>query len=499
MFTCGRRISTKRGGGLWALRPFRPAIALAAAALAMAVAWWGPGVSVAQAACAFEFCFNSLTTTPTPGVVTTVPGQASALAVTWNLRVNASGVTTDGPFFFGLTGVPVSALGCFTAAPTTTCPPPANVPLLGRVTVALTGTPVIVPPAFFPYSVVRTSTAAESFLIPQDVILKAQKLGLTQFFYTRVFSIVAFGTPTTSTQRPVSVRVQGSAGGPFAINRMEIFFERGRNDITVPRDTAGLKVFVDIRYSGTGTLRARWRVAEPGARTGLAEQLAARPFASATDTRFPLDDWRILADIRRTLTFGDRIVLQSPEAPSIPTFITGLHLVTLEILQGQPGDPSFLFQFPVARYLVLPGGVAPRTLAATGVRLASPADGAQLPLEPPTFAWSGYPGSAQYRVEVFEVVPGSGGLRPPPGPFADGLTPTAGADAAARALARMGAVGPTVLTALARGDADRLTLHQAYLQRFKPHQEYLWRVVALSGSGDALATSPFRTFSFRGP
>ena len=117
-------------------------------------------------------------------------------------------------------------------------------------------------------------------------------------------------------------------------------------------------------------------------------------------------------EVYRTVTFGGQVVLESPEAPGLPAFAAGQHLVTLEILQGQSGDPAFGFQFPIARYFVGGGGAAARRGVAAlaplvTVRLQAPEDGAQLPLEPPTFTWLATPGAAQYRLEIFEADPGT--------------------------------------------------------------------------------------------
>ena len=93
--------------------------------------------------------------------------------------------------------------------------------------------------------------------------------------------------------------------------------------------------------------------------------------------------------MRRTLTFGDRTVVESPSAPSLPAFVTGQHLIALEILQDLPGDPVFPFQFPVARYFVEDRGA--RGLGAAGLGVGGWRGG---PPRRPTGRGAARPGAA---------------------------------------------------------------------------------------------------------
>jgi hypothetical protein len=316
--------------------------------------------------------------------------------------------------------------------------------------------------------------APETILIPSALLDRAVRLGLRTVYYRRAWLAETPQVVLPTNAATVTVRIATDASGPFAITRLELYFEGGLSTITVPRGREALKATADIRYSGTGTIRARWRVAEPGNRTIPAEQLAARVLQTPPG-RYPMDDWRILADLRRTVTFGDRILLPSPDAPSLPTFLTGPHLVTLEILQGQPGDPFFNFQYPIARYFVTSSGPTAAGGSILALRLAAPDDGARLPLAPPSFAWSPIPGVAQYRLEIYEVNPTATSMG---------------------AVTRLGQTGQRIVGAVTQGGATTYSLHPAYLGRFRPGSFYLWKVVALSGSGDPVSASALRTFSF---
>jgi hypothetical protein len=119
----------------------------------------------------------------------------------------------------------------------------------------------------------------------------------------------------------------GSAFATFSIARVELMFQNQRREITVPLDTPDLAVYADIRYNGTGALKAQWEVAEPG---------------MADTTGF-----RVLETIQEFVPFGDRVVIQRPRVPPLPTHSPGEYQVALRIM-----EPPAAFALPVARYFV---------------------------------------------------------------------------------------------------------------------------------------------------
>ncbi len=463
-------------------RPLRPSPRAWAGPLAALACWWAGGAAAEGAAFA---------TTVAPTGANVVLQQPSVVGLRWAVAiVGAPGST-----------VALSPQGCFTTLPTT-CPPPAAIPDLGRVNVPLTGTLV---------TGTGTSTAPESLLIPQTASLRAQQLGINTFFYNRTFTV---STIAGAASAALTAHLGSSAYGNFSIARVEIYFAEGRRDITVRRGTQGLKAYADIRFNGTGTLRGRWLVAEPGVRgtladldvgglVGVPQNRVGTPDGIVT-TRPRLDDWRILSHVERTIRYGDRIVLESPDVPGLPTSNTGTHLVRLEIFQerifagGFVTDAPVGIQLPVARYYVegeAPGGLVAR--AGTAVRLAAPEDGAILPVTPPTFSWLTVPGAAQYRVEIFEADPRAGvvgGISGDPSVELYRSGP-----GALRAVTLMDAVGPRIFSGVTRRAVTSFSLHSRYLGRFRPGQVYLWKVVAVDDRGDAIGTSPLRVFSFRTP
>ena len=155
--------------------------------------------------------------------------QPSAVFVTWNVQ-SASGDPVTA----------VSEEGLFVLGDQT----------LGRVTTFLTAS---VP-------VGGTGTATETLLIPPDVSNRAFKLNAPTFFYQRTFR----STSDNSTgQSSLSCRLSTSAYGNFSIAAITLFFENQRGESTFDQNDSKARAFAEVRYNGTGLLRAVWEVQEP--------------------------------------------------------------------------------------------------------------------------------------------------------------------------------------------------------------------------------------------
>lgn len=123
--------------------------------------------------------------------------------------------------------------------------------------------------------------------------------------------------------------VVGAVGpsAPFTITYLALRWEDGRVRRTVTQGDTGLVAYADLKFEGTGILRAQWLV------DGV-------PFRS-----FSLP-----------LNFAHRLTLASGQTPpgplpfSLPTSIPGEHSVTLKVFQ-----PDLAFEVPVIRYFVTLG------------------------------------------------------------------------------------------------------------------------------------------------
>jgi len=106
-------------------------------------------------------------------------------------------------------------------------------------------------------------------------------------------------------------------GAGLKIEKMSIYFENDRPEITVKRNYP-LKAFVEIECSGDGLLVGQWEV-----------------------------DGYFLANINMTISSGYRLLIESPDIPQIPTFVSGTHRIRLVIT-----NPSLGITFPTAIYFV---------------------------------------------------------------------------------------------------------------------------------------------------
>ena len=304
----------------------------------------------------------------------------------------------------------------------------------------------------------------ETLLIQQDVTRRAQARGHVQFFYCRTYTLPS-GTMATAN---VTCLPGGSAFANFSIARVEIVFQNQRREITVPLDTPDLTVYADIRYNGTGALKAQWAVAEPG----------------MADTA----GFRVLETIQEFVPFGDRIVIQRPRVPPLPTHIPGEYQVALQIL-----EPAAGFELPVARYFV---EAREHPQRAHLIRLVEPAAGARVPLGNIKFRWEEVPGIAQYRLEVAEAEP-----LPAPGiasrllegmPTPSRTTPTPQSHVAGQ----LTLPGPPVLVALTPADTPVYQPQANQRQKLRPGVLYAWRILALDTRGQVVGASALHQFTY---
>ena len=98
---------------------------------------------------------------------------------------------------------------------------------------------------------------------------------------------------------------------------MSIYFENDRPEITVKRNYP-LKAYAEIEYAGDGLLVGQWEV-----------------------------DGEFLANINMTISSGYRLVIEFPDIPQIPTFVSGTHRIRLVIT-----NPSLGISSPTAIYFV---------------------------------------------------------------------------------------------------------------------------------------------------
>ena len=199
---------------------------------------------------------------------------------------------------------------------------------------------------------------SETLAVPQVVAERSLRGGSPTFNFQRVFS----GNNLTVTAA-VPMRVVSSAVGPFSLRRVELTFENGRGEITIPKDFEKLKAIANVEFNGSGLLEATWEV-----------------------------DGRTLTIIREFLTFGSLVTITTPAIPPLPTFEPGLHRVAFRII-----SPPATFEIPTITYFVTTATAPSET-----IELIAPTDRTRLPQSPVTFEWKDVSGMAQYRIEITE-------------------------------------------------------------------------------------------------
>ncbi len=212
---------------------------------------------------------------------------------------------------------------------------------------------------------ITTGTVSETVVIPVAVIRRAEQLGINRFQYRRQFNMSSCFTPAAPDIGLVQILVTGEATAAFSVNRLQIYFQNHRAEITVKKDQPGLKAFVDIRFAGSGLLQGFWEV-----------------------------DGRVLAYINQHLVYGRQVTLESPDIPALPTIDTGTHIVRFIIT-----NPTATVTPPEAIYFVTAEEFARRP-----IRLISPKDKSEVDYLPVTFKWEGRDLPTTYLVEFLEEV-----------------------------------------------------------------------------------------------
>ncbi len=124
----------------------------------------------------------------------------------------------------------------------------------------------------------------------------------------------------TACTATLSVAVTASVGplAPFAVTYGRLRFENGTTNIQVGQGASGVAAYADLKYEGTGLLQVEWRVDGTSVKTDAL-----------------------------SLTFADKMTINSGKLPGLPTAVLGPHTVTLVILR-----PATDFSIPSISYFV---------------------------------------------------------------------------------------------------------------------------------------------------
>lgn len=250
----------------------------------------------------------------------------------------------------------------------------AAVPYSGPMTSTLgefrLGRGVVIPVSTTVTAAVQGGSGAvtETLTIPSSVLDAARRQGAVSFTFDRTFTDLAPPNQRITEASSVRVSVTSEAAASFSIKRVELYFDNRRGETTVPRNRRGLKAHADIRFVGSGLLSGYWEV-----------------------------DGRRILDVNRSLSFGTGVTLSTPDAPDLPTFDTGTHVVRFVIV-----NPPFPVGLPQALYFVTPSEEAVR-MVKIGIPPAPPAEAGK---GTRSFAWDRPRGIDLFLVEFSETPDG---------------------------------------------------------------------------------------------
>ncbi len=183
----------------------------------------------------------------------------------------------------------------------------------------------------------------------------------SQRLYTVTVRAIAIGgTGPVIGSNPASMQqlVKG-----LVINRIQLYFENNRPEVTININQKSPKLFAKIDFSGTGYLKGYWEI--DGTRRGY---------------------------VFKHLAKGPSVVLEYPAVPPIPTFKHGTHNVRLVIT-----DPAMNINFPYAIYFV----TSDTEKKLTVIPLIQPFEGENIVSKPLVFKWRPVNKASFYLISIF--------------------------------------------------------------------------------------------------
>jgi hypothetical protein len=331
------------------------------------------------------------------------------------VNVNARGATTVFITFGGLADqVPVEAFWCGALLPAAPdigfrCDPST---LFGQL------------PLRYDQSRLQGNAFTDIMSIPPSVSRRAyqaaQRGDRSEFFYVRRF-VSSSGAP----DEYVFVTCRLAGGGarvPLALLDVQLAFENGETVLSMQPGETPPSIEARITYNGTGRLKGRWEIVQPG--DELPDSRDLLPAASLPVDERPLQ--RRYTQLQRFNVFlppTGRITLPGPDVSRLPSSIDGLHLVLLRIEVSQDKEATSNldaagagegvvdagaaagFPMPVLRYFV--GGAAAglaRGADTEPIRLLAPAPDAALPVgKSVEFSWTEGVSAVAYRIEIQDL------------------------------------------------------------------------------------------------
>jgi hypothetical protein len=190
-----------------------------------------------------------------------------------------------------------------------------------------------------------SATATHTFRNPGTYILR----GYSSSCAPGVFQ----GDPVTKAITVIDLEIQ----------RLDLYLPNRLPKMTVKQYQRDLKAFVEIRYTGAGLLQGQWEI-----------------------------DGRLFAKVNKQLYRGrQKVTLQTPLAPALPTYAVGTHRVRFVVTR-----PALGIESPLAIYFV-EADDGPFNLA---IQLTGPPDNQTTACGPITLRWHAAGRAYVYLVEM---------------------------------------------------------------------------------------------------
>jgi hypothetical protein len=190
-----------------------------------------------------------------------------------------------------------------------------------------------------------TATVTHTYRNPGSYVLRAYSSGCIPG--------ILQGDPATRAITVIDLKIQ----------RLDIYLPNRLPKMSVKQYQRDLKAFVDIRYTGAGLLQGQWEI-----------------------------DGRLLSKVNKQLyQGGQKITIQTPLAPALPTHAVGTHRLRFVVTRPELG-----FDFPQAVYFV-ETDAGPFDLA---IRLTGPPDNMTTVCAPIALRWHTAGKAYVYLVEM---------------------------------------------------------------------------------------------------
>ncbi len=205
---------------------------------------------------------------------------------------------------------------------------------------------------------------SESIIITSGVLKKAEKLKTNTFVFERTFNLTGGAVPSYSLTAIATINVKAAGSADFIIKRLRLYFVNKKGEITVKRNQESLKAYADINYVGSGLLQGYWQV-----------------------------DDRLIMHVKRHLTPGKGITLETPDSLALPTTSVGTHVVNFVFTM-----PEQDFVLPKAIYYVTPDE-AKKILS---IDLITPNNADAVDASNATFRWGRQVDSEAFLIEFID-------------------------------------------------------------------------------------------------